>query len=404
MGAFAMATEEIRVLVVDDSAVIRSLIADSIAATPGMKVVGAAEDGRRALEMLDAVFPDVITLDIQMPHMDGLATLDAILARRCIPVIMVSSMTKLGAEITLDALSRGAVDYLAKPDYGTKTRAALQNELPRKIRIAAGCDVQRILEIRRDQRLRIAERAAGRGSDPASPKPASGRPTAADASGGSAAPVLPCDLAGKCIAIGISTGGPPALAQLFAALRPPLPPIVVVQHMPPSFTKPLAWRLDSLSDLSIKEAAPGDVLQPNQVLIAPGGKHLQLRRLGNVVKAVICDGPAVSGHKPSVDVMMQSVVEAFGAACLGVIMTGMGRDGADGCRAIRAAGGYVLGQDGATSDVYGMNKVAYIEGNVDSQFALNDAAAVISYQARRLRATARNGKPLVAVGEPGSMP
>ena len=159
-----MALEEIRVLVVDDSAVIRSLIADSIAATPGMKVVGTAEDGQKALEILDAVRPDVITLDVQMPRMDGLATLDAILARRPIPVIMVSSLTKLGAEIALDALDRGAVDYLAKPDYGEKTRTALRDELPRKIRMAAGCDVQRILEIRREQRKRIAERAAqGRG-------------------------------------------------------------------------------------------------------------------------------------------------------------------------------------------------------------------------------------------------
>ena len=136
--------------------------------------------------------------------------------------------------------------------------------------------------------------------------------------------------------------------------------------------------------MSIKEAAHGDVLEPNHVLIAPGGKHLQVRRVGNVVKAVIRDGPPVSGHKPSVDVMMHSVVEAFGGGCLGVIMTGMGRDGADGCRAIRAAGGYVLGQDEATSDVYGMNKVAYVEGNVDRQFALDEAATVIAHHVRRL--------------------
>jgi two-component system chemotaxis response regulator CheB len=276
----------------------------------------------------------------------------------------------LGAEITLDALDRGAVDYLAKPDYGSGTRTALQDELPRKIRMAAGCDVQRILEIRRSQRQRIAARASRKGAPQAA--------AAAD----------PAGLAGKCVAIGISTGGPPALAQLFAALRPPMPPIVVVQHMPPSFTKPLAWRLDALSDLSIKEAALGDTLEPNHVLVAPGGKHLQVRRLGNVAKAVIRDGPVVSGHKPSVDVMMQSVAEAFGGDCLGVIMTGMGRDGADGCGAIRAAGGYVLGQDGATSDVYGMNKVAYVEGNVDRQFALSEAATVIAHYVRRLRAAA----------------
>jgi two-component system chemotaxis response regulator CheB len=386
-----MASEEIRVLVVDDSAVIRSLIADSIAATSGMKVVGQAEDGRRALEMLDAVRPDVITLDIQMPRMDGLATLDAVLAKRPIPVIIVSSLTKLGAEITLDALDRGAVDYLAKPDYVAKTRAALQEELPRKIRMAAGCDVRRIVEIRRGQRQRIAQRAAAQGTNSTCGKPLSGhgpsdgRLSAANHGGGLAASPAAAALAGKCIAIGISTGGPPALAQLFAAIRPPMPPIVVVQHMPPNFTKPLAWRLDSLSDLSVKEAASGDVLEPNHVLIAPGGKHLQVRRLGDVVKVVIRDGLPVSGHKPSVDVMMKSVADAFAGVCLGVIMTGMGRDGADGCQAIRAAGGYVIGQDEATSDVYGMNKVAHVEGHVDRQFALDDAATVIAHQVRRLR-------------------
>lgn len=385
-----MVSEEIRVLVVDDSAVIRTLIADSVAATAGMKVVGTAGDGRQALEMLDAVRPDVITLDIQMPNMDGLATLEAVLARRPIPVIMVSSLTKFGAEITLDALDRGAVDYLLKPDYGAKTRSALQEELPRKIRMAAGCDVRKIVEIRRQQRRRIAQLAAERGAVSADGK-AGGEPAVSKTSWGgpSLAAGAPCppELAQKCIVIGISTGGPPALALLFGALRPPLPPIVVVQHMPPSFTKPLAWRLDSLSQLSIKEAESGDVLQPNHVLIAPGGKHLQLRRMGSTVRALISDGPPVSGHKPSVDVLFKSVTEVFAENGLGVIMTGMGRDGADGCRALRAAGGHVLGQDEATSDVYGMNKVAFTEGNVDRQFALDEAAAVITRQALRQNST-----------------
>jgi two-component system chemotaxis response regulator CheB len=379
-----MAGEEIGVMVVDDSAVIRALIADSIAATPGMKLVGTAEDGQKALEILDAARPDVITLDVQMPRMDGLATLDAILARRSVPVIMVSSLTKMGAEIALDALDRGAVDYLAKPDYGEKTRAALRDELPRKIRMAAGCDVQRIVAIRREQRKRIALRVARRGTAAPGSKPGIGPQRAEDVSS-KARGNFPSEFSGTCVAIGISTGGPPALAQLFAAIRPPMPPIIVVQHMPPNFTKPLAWRLDSLSDLSIKEAASGDILEPNHVLLAPGGSHLEVRRVAGSVKAVIRDGPVVSGHKPSVDVMMNSVVEAFGSGCLGVIMTGMGRDGADGCRAIRAAGGMVLGQDAATSDVYGMNKVAFTEGSVDRQFALNEAATVIGHYVRRLR-------------------
>jgi two-component system, chemotaxis family, protein-glutamate methylesterase/glutaminase len=169
---------------------------------------------------------------------------------------------------------------------------------------------------------------------------------------------------------------------LFESLRPPMPPIVVVQHMPPGFTGPFAWRLNSVSELSIKEAEEGDVLEPNRVLIAPGGSHLRLRRRGHQVYAIIDDAPPVSGHRPSVDVLMRSAAEAFGANVLGVIMTGMGRDGVAGCRAIRHQGGYVLGQDEATSEVYGMNKVAFVEGHVDEQFSLDDAAQVITRRAR----------------------
>lgn len=377
-----MEAKEIRVLVVDDSAVIRSVIADSIGDSEGMSVLAMAGDGQQALAILEHVRPDVITLDVQMPQMDGLATLDAILDRYAIPVIMVSSMTKRGAEITLEALERGAVDYLPKPDYGEKTRAALRDELPWKIRMAAGADVRRIIEIRRQRREHAAELPSRSSRSSQRPRPARPQPAPPEH-----APAVP-GLSEKCVAIGISTGGPPALSRLFEALGPPMPPIVVVQHMPPSFTKPLAWRLDALSKLSIKEAESGDVLEPNRVLIASGGKHLQVQRMGGVVKAVVRDGPPVSGHKPSVDVLLTSVANAFGASCLGVIMTGMGRDGSDGCREIRHAGGFVLGQDAATSDVYGMNKVAYAEGNVDLQFGLHDAARLIALHARRLRAPA----------------
>ncbi len=365
-----MRANDIRVVVVDDSAVIRSVIADSIEATPGMTVVGKAADGRQALEVIRSARPDVVTLDVQMPVMDGLATLEALLARRPLPVIMVSSMTKLGASITFDALDRGAVDYVTKPDYGPKTKAAIREELPRKIRNVAGIDVRRILEIRRERKRRRAEQPFPK--PPRKKLPSDGAP----------------DLADKCIAIGVSTGGPPALATLFESLRPPLPPIVVVQHMPPQFTKSLAWRLDSLSPLSVKEAANGDRLQPNHVLLAPGGKHLVVRRKGDSVTAVVREGAPVSGHKPSADVLMSSAAGVFGDRCLGVIMTGMGRDGADGCGAIREGGGYVLGQDEATSEVYGMNKVAFVEGHVDRQFPLHMAAQTIMRHVQRLRSPA----------------
>lgn len=195
--------------------------------------------------------------------------------------------------------------------------------------------------------------------------------------------VLVIDAAGAsrcasgCIALGISTGGPPALARLFAALAPPLPPIVVVQHMPETFTGPFAARLNSISALTVKEAVEGDVLRPNSVYVAPGGKQLSVRRRAESATIEIRDGDFVSGHKPSVDVMMASVAAVYGDRAIGVIMTGMGRDGADGCAKIRAAGGFVLGQDEASSDVYGMNKVAFIEGVVDMQVPLDRLAEAI---------------------------
>jgi len=358
---------KIRVLVVDDSAVMRRIISELIDEAPDMEVVGTASDGLKALEMVERVRPDVVTLDVQMPRMDGLTTLDHLLKKQPLPVVMVSSMTKRGAKITFDALERGALDYVPKPDYGRDARSGLREELLRKVRNAAGTDVKRILRIRKQRQKR---------------PPAAARPRAVQAKPRPEA--CPKALADKCIALGISTGGPPALTRIFEALQPPMPPIMVVQHMPPHFTGPLAWRLDSISALSIKEAEHGDVLQPNQVLIAPGGKHLEVRRLGGMVKAVVRDGPPVSGHKPSVDVMMRSVVAVFGSRVLGIIMTGMGRDGVDGCRAIRQAGGFVLGQDEASSDVYGMNKVAMVEGHVNEQFSLAQAAQTITRQVRRL--------------------
>ncbi len=359
-----MRDEDIRVLVVDDSAVSRAIICDQIEAAAGMSVAGRARDGRAALEKVAALHPDVITLDLQMPGMDGLAVLDAMLASDPIPVIMVSSLTRAGAAVTLDALERGAVDYVPKPEKGAlATRRSARSCLPR-FAARPSVDVRRMMALRKRRSVaaRLPERPVV--------KPA------ADACSE--------ELADKCVALGISTGGPPALSRLLAELRPPMPPIVVVQHMPPQFTGPLAARLNSISALSVREAEQGDVLEPNCVLIAPGGKHLEIARRGSRVRVSIRDGEAVSGHKPSVDVMMVGAAKAFGPNCLGVIMTGMGRDGVNGCRAIREAGGYVLGQDEASSDVYGMNKVAFVEGNVDQQFALSDAAAAIARQVRRL--------------------
>ncbi len=364
-----MPEKKLRVLVVDDSAVFRQIISDIVNSAPDMETAATASDGLKALEILDRANPDVISLDVQMPNMDGLATLDAILSRRAIPVVMVSSLTKLGANITLDALDRGAFDYISKPDYGVDTKSSIGEKLIAKLRTAAGADIRRIIEIREQRKKRQATK----------PKVAEAAPRPLTPSDDSAA----AELANKCVALGISTGGPPALTELFETLAPPMPPMVIVQHMPPNFTKPLAWRLDAMAKLKVKEAETGDILKPNCVYIAPGGYHVQLKRSGVSAMIHLDSGPPVSSHKPSVDVMMKGASEIFGSRCLGVIMTGMGRDGADGCKFIRQAGGYVLGQDDETSDVYGMNKVAFVEGNVDKQFPLEKGASLIMAHVRK---------------------
>lgn len=360
-----MGDKLIRVLVVDDSAVVREMVSDIISAAPGLQVAGTARDGNEALQLIAELSPDIVTLDVQMPRMDGLATLDAILEQSATPVIMVSALTQRAADVTLQALDRGALDYVAKPDGVGAVAPAFRDELVQKVRNMAGADVRRVLRIRKARQQRQAN------------------PTTTATKNTLTTGTTPVAYEGCCIAIGISTGGPPALSSLFQELQPPLPPIVIVQHMPGNFTGPFAQRLNSLSRITVKEAESGDVLKPNHALLAPGGRHLSLVKSGSKVIAKIRDEDPVSGHRPSVDVMMRSAAELFGDRCLGIIMTGMGYDGAEGCRLIREAGGYVLGQNEASSDVYGMNKVAFVEGNVDRQFALDELPPLVTQQCRR---------------------
>ena len=368
-----MSRPPIRVLVIDDSALVCELIADSLGAQPDLAVVGMAGDGDEGLRLIDEFNPDVVTLDLQMPGRDGLATLDEILRRRPTPVIVVSALTQLGAKAAVQALQRGAMDYVAKPEGLAAMRRSFGEDLPMKIRNMAGVDVARVLQLRQARGERLAASTV-RIDDGATARYATG-----------------------CVAIGVSTGGPPALARLFAALAPPLPPIVVVQHMPEMFTGPFADRLNSVSSLTVKEAADGDQLAPNHAYVAPGGKQLAVRRRAESGVIEIRDGDFVSGHKPSVDVMMSSVAAVYGNRCVGVIMTGMGRDGADGCAAIRAAGGFVLGQDEASSDVYGMNKVAFMEGAVDLQTPLDHLAEAIVVRVGQLPGRRKSVTPLVPV-------
>ncbi len=357
-----MTAKTVRVLVVDDSPLSRELICDQLRTASGIEVVGAAPDGKTALRNIEECCPDIVTLDVQMPGLDGFEVLEQMLRKHPVPVIMVSSFTARGAHTTLQALEQGAMDYVPKPSNAREAATDFRKELVGKIRAMAGADVRQVLRIRQDRKLRQTRSAEVRSH--------------------AHVPDFPCGFESCCIAIGISTGGPPALTALFSALQPPLPPIVIVQHMPPTFTGPFAQRLDTLSSITVKEASGGDTLRPNHALVAPGGRHLRLRRRGSSVISSLDDGELVSGHRPSVDVMMTDVAAAFGSRCLGVIMTGMGQDGAAGCAAIRKAGGFVLGQDEASSDVYGMNKVAFVNGHVNRQFSLDALPQMLHDHAR----------------------
>jgi two-component system chemotaxis response regulator CheB len=362
-----MPASTIRILVVDDSPLMRRLISDSISATPDMEVIATASDGDEAIVKFCQLRPDVVTLDVQMPGKNGQQVLEEILKIEPTPVIMVSSLTQRAAEVTLHALDTGALDYLGKPESPGELDEVVRDELIKKIRAAAWTDVRRVIQIRQNRQRQRANAVL-------QPRPTLVQKYCARSRNSD-----------DCIAIGLSTGGPPAVAYVFATLAPPMPPIVVVQHMPPQFTSPFARRLDGLSPLAIKEAATGDLLEQNHVYIAPGGMHLSLIERPGGVAIEVYDGENVSGHKPSIDVMMKSAAATFRDRCLGVIMTGMGRDGADGCRAIRAAGGYVLGQDQASSDVYGMNKVAFTEGGVNEQFDLESLPAIIVTSLEKVR-------------------
>ena len=359
-------SELVRVLVVDDSALMRKLLIDLLRTSPEIEVVGEAKDGAEAIERTRTLKPDVITLDVDMPGKSGLETLPALFAVHEAPVVMVSGLTREGASVTLEALELGAFDFLAKPTYHQMAEMRALGEIL----------VGKVLAASRSRVLRPrvaparAPRPPSRSDIPNVPPPFSTSAT---------------DL----VVIGISTGGPQSLAQALAGLAPPIPPTLIVQHMPAGFTRVFADRLARHCDLTVKEAEDGDRVVPDRILIAPGGRQMTLIGQAPRTRVAISDGPLVSGHKPSVDVLFLSAARAYGAATVGVIMTGMGRDGVDGCKKILAEGGTTFGQDEATSVVYGMNKAAFLEGAVRRQFTLEELPGILNQLARK-------GPPTVA--------
>jgi two-component system chemotaxis response regulator CheB len=328
----------IRVLVVDDSATMRGLITATLERDPRIEICGTAGDPLEARQAIKALNPDVITLDIEMPNMNGLEFLEKIMRLRPMPVVMVSSLTQQGAAATLEALEIGAFDCVGKPT--AKSPSDGFSELAEKVKAAAAAKIRPRGESKKPQPTNRAFRTDGR-----------------------------------TIAIGSSTGGVEALLTILSEFPADCPPTVVTQHMPASFTHSFAERLNRSCAAQVSEAVDGDVLAPGRIFIAPGGdRHLEVAGT-TTLRCRLVDGPAVSGHRPSVDVLFNSLAAATGERTLGVILTGMGRDGAQGLLALRKAGARTLGQDEASSVVYGMPKVAFDCGAVEKQLPLRKIAS-----------------------------
>jgi two-component system chemotaxis response regulator CheB len=343
------ADRPVRVLVVDDSAFIRHTLAKHLEADPDITVVGRAYDGLDALAKIPALKPDVVTLDVEMPHMDGLTALRCIMTECPTPVIMLSAYTQRGARATIQALMLGAVDFVSKPATRT-TLDSIVEELSAKVKIAA--------------------------NTPSSPCRFS--PTPTSLSPASPVPKLeprPVREGDPFIIIGASTGGPRALKQVLSALPADLPAAVtLVQHMPPGFTGALARRLDESSPLTVREAAHGDRLARGLALLAPGGSHLQFNRRRQVI---LDQGPRRNGVRPALDVSMESAAAHYGAAVIGVVLTGMGTDGRAGARHIKAAGGKVVVEHESTSVVYGMPRSVVEAGLADRVASLPEIASTV---------------------------
>jgi two-component system chemotaxis response regulator CheB len=362
----------IRVLIVDDSALMRRLLSDLLSSSPDIEIVGTARDGREAVLQAIRLKPDVITLDVEMPEVSGLEALPALLAVHEAPIVMVSALTQEGADVTLQALELGAVDFMAKPE---------RNQLA-EIRASRDLLVSKVLaaaqsRVRRPRRnSRISTTSLTTTYPPTSRTVSSSIPRTSGSSATSTGATLAVANS-LCFVIGISTGGPQALSQVLPQLVPPVPPILIVQHMPAQFTGIFAERLNRYSSLAVKHAEDGDSVLPDRILIAPGGRHMALVGHPPRVRIALLDEPPVSGHRPSIDVLFQSAAQVYQSSTIGLLMTGMGRDGVEGCKSILASRGFTLGQDEATSVVYGMNKAAFLEGAVKAQFALDELPSVI---------------------------
>lgn len=339
----------IKILIVDDSAFMRKLLSDMFAAEPGFTVVDTARNGKDAVDKAKKLKPDVITMDVEMPILDGIKALELIMKEAPTPVVMVSSLTRAGADATIRALELGAVDFIAKTAGPISSITAIKEELLIKCQAAAKVIVSRlsVIQDKRSVVQSIPQKLT-----------------------------MPSD--DQIIAIGTSTGGPRALQEVITKLPGNLPcGIVIVQHMPPGFTKSLSERLNSLSSLAVKEAEHNDVIKPGLVLVAPGDYHMTVEREGGKKVIKLNQNSPIGGHRPAVDPLFDSVARCYGKRAIGVILTGMGHDGAKGIQLIKQNQGFTIAEDQSTAVVFGMPKSAIELGAVDRVVPLHGVAAEI---------------------------
>lgn len=334
---------KIKVLIVDDSALVRQILKQGLSGDEAIEVVGTAKNPYEARDLIIEKKPDVLTLDVEMPRMDGLEFLKKLMPQYPLPVIMVSALTEKGSQITLDALSCGAVDFVLKPSADVASGLSkMIAQIKQKIKIASNVNVNQWKMNAKDYRTRnmVKFGALSKTTD-------------------------------KIIAIGASTGGTEALHKIMEILPANTPGIIIVQHMPAGFTKMFADRLNSNTELQVKEAESGDRVMTGHALVAPGSYHMQLIRSGGEYRVAVRNGALVSGHKPSVDVLFRSVAKYAGANAIGIMLTGMGSDGADAMVKMREAGARTVAQDEATSVVFGMPNEAYKRGGAEKLLPLN---------------------------------
>ncbi|MGD0590176.1 MAG: chemotaxis response regulator protein-glutamate methylesterase [Bacteroidota bacterium] len=362
-GDILMPSEEnmVKVIVIDDSAFMRKSLTLMLESDPEIRVIGTARDGNEGIEKINTLKPDIVTLDIDMPGMDGLTALKIIMDQMPVPVLMVSSLTTESAQATMQALDLGAVDFIPKDlSYISINIRNIKDELVEKVKQIAR---SRLVQTRFRMRRLVQSSHSKVVHNKPKPKNISFESVV---------------LKFNAIVLGVSTGGPQALLNIIPQLPEHFPlGVGIVQHMPPHFTRTLAERLNSISKVHVKEAEHGEAFEPGKVLIAPGGKQMAFCNNDSRVTIEISDGPADILYRPSANIMMTSAAAAFQGPLLGIIMTGMGKDGIEGLKHIRSKGGYVIGQDEESCVVYGMPRAAHEEGLVDSMLSLDNIAVAL---------------------------